>query len=584
MALAINRGNSMTQTNSSGCAPVVCPDCGGLECLCRPRFFAGQLLTDDDLKRLDYYITAKNKLHNRYLIGWGVVCGMNVVCNACDGMITVKAGYALSPCGEDIIVCNDVPVDVCSMIQKCSRKQPRDCQPAQPGVPDPCANTTEQWILSIHYDETPSRGVVPLKNTGGATCCTACACGGSSSCGCSGNGNASKSSGCSCGGTTTSPSQIASAQPQCEPTIVCETYHFEVCKVQTATPPKRPIGALPQRFLNCLTALAQLVSAPPTTGNQQDVQNWCCAIRNNLLDFFADNPGYTCSIPQKLALLCQPGADIQTIIQQVVYALANYIRDCFCAALLPPCSCPVQDASVPLATITISKKDGACRIVSICNLDVRKFATTFPNLAYWLSFLPTVRDLRQAIDGICCQPLEQRPVKFGDRAAPVPGPAVPAAGRIGVVGDPFTQSEELFQVASQAFANPKRIVDAQTLSAATLGLTDANNQPFLSPVELNHPMETLAMNGLARPFATAVVPSVLLGLLFGGRAPAAPVAPPAAPPGGPAAASPPAPPAAAPGPTKAEFDALQAELNGMKEDLKRSQDQIDKLSKRKKAE
>ena len=34
------------------CDPApVCPACGGLECLCRPRFFAGQLLTEDDLNR-----------------------------------------------------------------------------------------------------------------------------------------------------------------------------------------------------------------------------------------------------------------------------------------------------------------------------------------------------------------------------------------------------------------------------------------------------------------------------------------------------------------------------------------------------
>ena len=78
---------------------------------------------------------------------------MDVVCNACDGMVTVKPGYALSPCGDDIVVCADAPVDICSMIQKCSKKQPRDCQPAQPGGLDPCSNTTEQWILKIHYDE-----------------------------------------------------------------------------------------------------------------------------------------------------------------------------------------------------------------------------------------------------------------------------------------------------------------------------------------------------------------------------------------------------------------------------------------------
>src|SRR5713226_386618 len=116
------------------CAPNPCPVCGGLECLCRPRFFAGQLLTDEDLTRLDHYITAKNKLHNRYLVGWGVACGLEVVCNACDGMVTVRPGYALSPCGEDIIMCAEAAVDVCALIQQCKKREPRNCLPAQTGV------------------------------------------------------------------------------------------------------------------------------------------------------------------------------------------------------------------------------------------------------------------------------------------------------------------------------------------------------------------------------------------------------------------------------------------------------------------
>src|SRR6266496_2355065 len=82
-----------------------CPVCGGLECLCRPRFFAGQLLTEDDLNRLERYIIDKNRLHNRYLVGWGVVCGLEVLCNPCKGFVTLTAGYALSPCGDDIVVC-----------------------------------------------------------------------------------------------------------------------------------------------------------------------------------------------------------------------------------------------------------------------------------------------------------------------------------------------------------------------------------------------------------------------------------------------------------------------------------------------
>ena len=74
------------------CTP--CPACGGLECLCRPRFFAGQLLTEADLNRLDHYIVAKNKLHNRYVHGWGVACGMEVVCSVCGDQVVVRAGYA----------------------------------------------------------------------------------------------------------------------------------------------------------------------------------------------------------------------------------------------------------------------------------------------------------------------------------------------------------------------------------------------------------------------------------------------------------------------------------------------------------
>src|SRR4051794_3638913 len=76
-----------------------CSTCGMLECLCRPRFFAGQVLTADDLNRLDYYIRGKHRLHNRQLHGWGVVNGLEVTCDACgSGTVVVGCGYALDPC------------------------------------------------------------------------------------------------------------------------------------------------------------------------------------------------------------------------------------------------------------------------------------------------------------------------------------------------------------------------------------------------------------------------------------------------------------------------------------------------------
>ena len=77
---------AMTQTRTrSECKPApACTECGELKCLCRPRFFAGQLLTEQDLNRLQTYVIEKNRLHNRYLHGWGVVCGLEVGCEPCD--------------------------------------------------------------------------------------------------------------------------------------------------------------------------------------------------------------------------------------------------------------------------------------------------------------------------------------------------------------------------------------------------------------------------------------------------------------------------------------------------------------------
>jgi hypothetical protein len=84
-----------------------CPVCQGLRCMERPRYFAGQLLTETELNSEQEYVRAKQRLHNRYLHGSGVVCGLQVVCSDCDGWVTIKEGYAIDPCGNDVIVCAD---------------------------------------------------------------------------------------------------------------------------------------------------------------------------------------------------------------------------------------------------------------------------------------------------------------------------------------------------------------------------------------------------------------------------------------------------------------------------------------------
>jgi hypothetical protein len=384
--------------------------------------------------------------------------------------------------------------------------------------------------------------------------------------------------------------------------------------VQNSLDTKAPVGALAQRFLNCLTALQGLVYAPPEGDDQQAILNWCCDIRNNLLDFFADDPGYSCSIPSKLALMCQSGADVQTIKTQVAFLLAQYIKDCFCAAFLPPCPCPVEDASVPLAAITVSKANGVCRIVSICNLEVRKFATTFPNLAYWLSVFPFARDIKKALAGVCCKPLFQRQTQFGDQnqvnhfamderlhatAAPaakgmaekaaakattgtsgtagtVGGAGGKTTGTVGTVGattgSGFQQTHELSEVTLSAFAQPNRTVDVQTLAYAALGLSDDQNQAFLSPVEMSHPMETLMMNQFARPFVSAILPPGLDRIVSGLAGKIAGVD----------ETSGAAPTSAAQPDINAQLADLKSQMKAMREDLKSSQERIDTLTKRKK--
>ena len=87
-------------------------ECCSLDCLVRPRFFGGQLLTDSDLGQLVTWTSGKLRL-GRYRYGWGVVCGLEVRCDPANPSgVIVGPGYAVSCCGEDIVVCEDTKLDL----------------------------------------------------------------------------------------------------------------------------------------------------------------------------------------------------------------------------------------------------------------------------------------------------------------------------------------------------------------------------------------------------------------------------------------------------------------------------------------
>ncbi len=68
----------------------------------RPHFFAGKLLSADDLQADQDYIRGKSCLHNRFLHGWGIVTGLNV--SADRENVVVSAGLAIDCAGNELVL------------------------------------------------------------------------------------------------------------------------------------------------------------------------------------------------------------------------------------------------------------------------------------------------------------------------------------------------------------------------------------------------------------------------------------------------------------------------------------------------
>ena len=550
------------------CQP--CPDCGGLECLCRPRFFAGQLLTEQDLNRLDHYMVEKSKLHNRYLVGWGVVCGLEVLCDQCEERVRVTPGYALSPCGEDIVVCKPDYVDICALIDRCRKTDMADCRPY--AGTDGCDEVEEEWVLAIRYMEAPARGMTAL--TGASSCgcgapsASACSCGGKSKCGCGGGGGA----GCSCAGTDGAAAAAAEAPrlrrgapPSCEPTVVCESYRYEIFRKpededdddkdddaggfvgSLAGVFDKLDGELAKRVSCCLHGLEKALPKAPgdflaqgsiNANNRQDWYRWACAAKRSMAAYFARIGGGNCEAVAKIGAIAVPPPTMEIAAFQPAMALAAFelfllaieaMMHCICSNLLPPCP-PPEDPRVPLAVVTVRRK--GCDIVKVCNwTPLRRHVTTFRSLDYWFGWLPLRRKVREAIELVCCHLLDQfdrfepkdpvTPGKeaevaeeaFGGAKAPPPPPAPEAAAAD--VADPFatpvtlnlgkrrgkTRSLGRAALASLGNDEPLRAAD---LFQLTFGRPRFASGDFADPEDERRSIEKLSQSGLVRTFAEVV--------------------------------------------------------------------------------
>jgi hypothetical protein len=347
------------------------------ETMVRPRFFAGQLLTKDDLQQLEDYVVAKNRLHNRYLFGSGVVCGFEVLCDPCGGnWITVQPGYGLDCCGNDLLLACKTRLDVNAMIRDLLRDERGgvDCG-------DPCTRETQaaeiaqgkqpirEYCLTVQYCEQQTDPIAPYATD-------------------------------------------APCSPQaCEPSRVREGLRFALrCPEQAKLPPDL-FSALGECFADVikLEKAATEGQALRPGDIERRIKAGVEALRQRsfeelqrlLLDLIDRSRHPTaCTLREQVLKVPPPPQTTQGTeevrvdpgVDRLIGILLELLRECICMALLPACE-PCDSLEVELACIRVQ----SCDVVEICNLS-RQFVISPAALRYWFGFGRLEQELRR----FCC--------------------------------------------------------------------------------------------------------------------------------------------------------------------------------------
>ncbi len=127
--------------------------------LTRNHFFSGKLLTADDLAQEQAYSRTRHRRHNRLLHGVGIVRGLGVALEPSAGggdpTIVVSPGLAISPDGEELVVCEPVSRDVCQGVSGCYVTLGLDERPVAP-TPDGEHSRIEESAAVYVSDDVPA--------------------------------------------------------------------------------------------------------------------------------------------------------------------------------------------------------------------------------------------------------------------------------------------------------------------------------------------------------------------------------------------------------------------------------------------
>lgn len=405
-------GGSSRRPPTCECAPSKICD---LHSFVRPRYFRGQLLTDEDLQAEQDYQREKDMLRNRALHGWGVACGLKMECHPeSHRCITIGKGYAIDCCGRDIVLCRPEAFDVVAAIEDCIPQERKD--PCGPNEKNPCGDLERCYYVTLAYDEQPTRPVTALRND----------CGVSS---------------------------------RCEPSRIHES--FKLCVIEV--PPSKGLweellarifeGTLLGDVKRCLGALG-LDTAPwkplldgaalylddpgkVDPAKHDDNLRLYCNIRRELFALYERIEHRTrCDLKDILCRISFPEApassndnavsQYQSAVVEALGALLGYVfeiqRDCYCWNLMPACEPCSVDEPVILGQVCV--KDG--KVTKICNLTGRRYVWTWPNVLHWASALPVIPVLDLLIEKLCCGFSLERSARKAKTTFPVLSRAVAA--------------------------------------------------------------------------------------------------------------------------------------------------------------
>ncbi len=357
----------------------------------RPRFFAGQLLTEDDLEALVTYTAAKSRLHNRYLVGAGVVGGLEVSCHPTKpGWVRVAAGYALDCCGEDIVVPCAVEVDVNELIAAMPRKASCD----EPCPPDdtkrlggrPCRTYT----LVVSYAEEPAEILTaypvddePCGSSSGSRCEVSLV-------------REGFRIGLRCG----SPDDerrwmlddiVACWGRLCRGTPDVERERATDISVSPESATRSVLSSLRvavDRMVPCRRRLAALAASDDhTVGDRQFVID----VRQAMIEALETTGLTDCTLLCDVTAV-RVGDSPNEAAGRLVPLLQAMMVECVCRAVNPPLA-TCDDPAVVLATVCVD----ACEVIDICN-SARHLVISGPALGHWLP----LGSFHQLLEELCC--------------------------------------------------------------------------------------------------------------------------------------------------------------------------------------